>query len=306
MKIDREHLTAFENGLNFLDVSKSAVPGKVLGYGEISSIFSIDGMPDIAFKRMPPFDDREQAERYVVNYETYCNYLKACGLHLPEDETIVVSRTDGRIILYIAQQRFPSERFGHKLIHRLEKEGVEALITAVIEAIEHVWRFNHQHDPAVRLAIDGQISNWVWIDTGIDHKLFYVDTSTPLFKLEDREQLDPELFLKSAPSFLRGIIRALFLQEVMDHYYIPYGVYRDLAANLYKEQRPDLIPFVVEVCNGFLHDGKKITEKDVKKYYQSDSLTWRVFLASRRLDRWLQTKILGNGYEYLLPGKIKR
>ena len=306
MKIDKELLEAFEKGLNFFDVGRSVVPGRVLGYGEISSIFSIEGMPDIAFKRMPPFGSREEAWRYAFNYQTYCDYLKACGLALPESETVIIPRSEEKAVLFIAQQLLPSARFGHKLIHHLDGEDTGMFIKEVVESIEKVWQYNRRHEGEVELAIDGQISNWVWMEKGTDRQLYYVDTSTPLFKLGGHEQLDPELFLKSAPSFLRGIIRALFLQEVMDHYYDAYGVYRDLAANLYKEQRPDLIPYVLKICNRFLPDGRKVTERAVKKYYQSDSLTWSVFLASRRLDRWLRTKILREKYEYLLPGKIKR
>ncbi len=306
MKIDREHLTAFEYGLNFSDVGKSTVPAKVLGYGEISSIFHIDNMPGIAFKRMPPFDSQEQAWRYALNYKTYCDYLKECGLLLPEDETVIIPLAGGRVVLYIAQERLPTENFGHKLLHRLNVEEEKMLIQVVVDAIERIWLFNKEHDGKIQLAIDGQISNWVWMNAKESGKLYYVDTSTPLFKLKGREQLDPELFLKSAPSFLRGIIRALFLQEVMDHYYDPYGVYRDLVANFYKEQRPDLIPMALEICNAHQSGDQQLTERDIKKYYREDSLTWSVFLKSRKLDRWLQTKILRKKYEYLLPGKIKR
>ena len=306
MKIDREHLTAFEHGLNFKDVDKSSVPAKVLGYGEISSIFRIDDMPGIAFKRMPPFDSREQAGQYAINYKTYCDYLRECDLLLPEDETVIIPLADGRVVLYIAQEQMPTENFGHNLLHRLNVEEEKTLIQVVVEAIERVWLFNKEHDGKIQLAIDGQISNWVWMDAKESGKLYYVDTSTPLFKLEGREQLDPELFLKSAPSFLRGIIRALFLQEVMDHYYDPYGVSRDLVANFYKEQRPDLIPMALELCNAHLPGDQQLTVKAIKNYYREDSLTWSVFLKSRKLDRWLQTKILRKNYEYLLPGKIKR
>lgn len=306
MKIDHEQLHAFEHGINFKDVSKSDVPAKVLGYGEISSIFRIDRMPDIAFKRMPPFDNRGQAEQYAINYKTYCDYLRECKLMLPKDETIIIPLPDGRVILYIAQEQLSSEKFGHNLLHRLNENEEKVLIQSVIEAIERVWLFNREHDGEIQLAIDGQISNWVWLDTSKPGQLLYIDTSTPLFKVKGREQLDPELFLKSAPSILRSLIRALFLQEVMDHYYDPYGVYRDLVANFYKEQRPDLIPLALQICNAHLPDNQQVTEKDVKKYYREDSLTWSVFLKSRKLDRWLQTKVLKKKYEYLLPGKIKR
>jgi hypothetical protein len=53
-------------------------------------------------------------------------------------------------------------------------------------------------------------------------------------------------------------------------------------------------------------DEKSINIKEVEKYYKEDKLIWTLFLAFRKFDRWLSTKILHRQYEFILPGKIKR
>jgi hypothetical protein len=53
-------------------------------------------------------------------------------------------------------------------------------------------------------------------------------------------------------------------------------------------------------------DVKPITEKEVRSYYREDAMIWRLYLALRRFDRFLHTKILHKPYVYILPGKIKR
>jgi hypothetical protein len=137
--------------------------------------------------------------------------------------------------------------------------------------------------------------------------MIYVDTSTPLHRIEGQEQLDPELFLQSAPSFLRWIIRWLFLSDVMNRYYNPRSVYIDLTANLYKEQRPDLVPETIQIINRYITDDLgPLSVKEVKNYYREDKIIWTVFLAFRRLDCWISTKLLRRRYEFILPGKIKR
>jgi hypothetical protein len=137
--------------------------------------------------------------------------------------------------------------------------------------------------------------------------MVYIDTSTPLYRKQGEEQLDPELFLQSAPSFLRWIIRLLFLKDVINRYYEPRQVYIDLAANLYKEQRPDLIPPTMNVINQCIpNDLPPLTEKEVKRYYREDKLIWTLFLAFRRFDCWLKTKLFRERYEFILPGKIAR
>jgi len=84
-------------------------------------------------------------------------------------------------------------------------------------------------------------------------------------------------------------------------------VYIDLAANLYKEQRPDLIPLTVTIINRQLGpDQKPLTVDEVDKYYREDKLIWSFYLSFRRIDRWLTTRILRRRYEYILPGKIRR
>ena len=41
------------------------------------------------------------------------------------------------------------------------------------------------------------------------------------YRIEGAEQLNAELFLRSAPSFLAWILRLLFLEDVVDRYYDP-------------------------------------------------------------------------------------
>lgn len=305
-RINKLILREFEEGLNTIHIEKSVIPARILGYGEISSVFEIDGMPGLAFKRMPLFDNRAEAEKYVLNYQEYCVSLKAAGIELPESETVILEQ--GKlVILYIVQPILQLHHFGHKLLHSMPDDKIEFLLRQIAVSINKVWVFNREHQPGLEIAIDGQISNWVWAEEGGEHKLYFIDTSTPLLRKNGVEQFDPELFLKSAPSFLRWLIRWLFLDEVMTHYYDPEKVFVDLAANLHKEQRPELIPEALNILNEFITDRSiKITKEMVDKYYREDKITWWLFLLLRRIDRWIKVSFLGKGYVYILPGKIKR
>jgi len=307
MHIDKGLLYRFEQGLDPQHFEKSSIPAQIIGYGEISSIFQIGDNEETAFKRMPLFSDRASAEKYEQQYHEYCGLLGKAGITLPEHETIIIEAPKRPATLYIAQKKLPSDRLGHQLIHHFESDEVKILLDRIVSAIEGVWQYNTSIMPAIKLAIDGQISNWVWLDQDEARTLYFIDTSTPLFRKNGIEQIDPELILKSAPGFLRWIIRWLFLDDVLNRYYIPRLVYTDIAANLFKEQRPDLIPVCLDVINRYLSDDKgPLTFKEVEKYYKEDKLIWTLFLAFRRIDRWLTTKIFSRRYEFILPGKIKR
>ena len=307
MNVDEELLRRFEAGLNPQDIEGSSIPATILGFGEMSAIFQIADNKKIAFKRMPLFSERSSAERYARRFEEYCLLLIKAGLGLPEHQTAVVQVPDRPVVCYIAQQRFPLERFGHRLIHHLPSKQILSLIERVVLEISKVFIFNRSGMPSIEIALDGQISNWVETGGADGPAMIYIDTSTPLFRKEGVEQLDPELFLKSAPAALRWIIRLLFLEGVMNRYYDQRQVYIDLAANLYKEQRPDLVPITVEIINQHLFENlQPVTPRDVQNYYREDKLIWTLFLAFRKVDRWVKTKLVRKRYEFILPGKIKR
>src|SRR5262249_17485496 len=77
-------------------------------------------------------------------------------------------------------------------------ERVPWLVQRVLRELHKVWEYNGRQSP-MRVAIDGQLSNWAI--EGFDGdaarlddpvSLLYIDTSTPLYRIEGREQLDPE------------------------------------------------------------------------------------------------------------------
>ena len=307
MLIDENLLAQFEIGLNPQNLKDSPIPATIIGYGEISAIFQIADNPDVALKRLPLFSDRAAAEKYVHQYHEYCRLLIEAGLSLPDHQTYIIQPPDRPIAVYIAQRKLPLERFGHQLIHVMDGQEIQSLLENIVSEMDKIWRFNQSARPALELALDGQLSNWVWLENADSQSMVFIDTSTPLFRKKGVEQLDPELFLKSAPAFLRWILRLFFLDDVINRYYDPRLVYMDLAANLYKEQHAALIPLAVKIINTILSDNMKpLTEEEVAKYYRQDMLIWTLFLAFRRLDRWFTTKLFRQRYEFILPGKIKR
>jgi len=299
-----ERLQQFENGLDPRDPVKAAIPCSILGYGEISCVLEIDNQDQTAAKRMPLFEDKTEAVKYADNYRLYCEHLRSAGLTIPPDKTAIVKGLSGIFTLYILQDQLDPQRFCHQLIQTNRPEENQAMAAGIIREIEKIWRFNDEHHPRLALAIDGQLSNWVYSETG---ELLFIDTSTPLMRINGQESLDPELLLKSAPSFLRWLIRWQFLDDVMTRYYDRRLVYTDLIANLFKEQCADLVPQWISLINAETADKMEpLVLDEVKAYYKEDKLIWRLFLGLRRLDRWIKTKLLGKRYEFVLPGKIKR
>ena len=321
MQVDVELLQEFERGLDPAHPEQSKIPARVLGYGEISTIFEIqsDSVKDLACKRLPIFQTQDEVTRYEQIYRDYNDLLeKKIGINVPAYGFAWFASDSGRITAYDVQQKLPSASIGNRAIQLLNTENILTLFLLVLRELCKVWIFNAAN-PQEALGIDGQISNWAisgfdpenpHIEMGM--KLLYFDTSTPLMKKSGVEQLDPELFMRSAPSFLVWMIRWLFLEGVMTRYYDARLVTIDLIANFYKEQRPEVVPHLVKAANDFFAgEGKSLTikplmEKEIQSYYKEDAQIWIIFLALRRFDRWLHKYIMRNPYVYILPGNIKR
>ncbi|MBM4446451.1 MAG: hypothetical protein FJ023_03750 [Chloroflexi bacterium] len=319
MKINADLLKEFERGLDPSHPENSKIPAKVLGYGEISTVFAIEGEPKLACKRMPIFRHQEELDQYKTIYDEYNRILNdQVGINVPPFGFVSFACDAGYIVCFDVQEKLPSESFGDKLIHILKDDDLITFFRLVLKQLKKVWDFNEK-GTGIQIGIDGQISNWAIRGLNpnsphIDSKtqLYYIDTSTPFIRKNGKEQLDPELFLRSAPSFLHWLIRWLFLKDVMTRYYNFHLVVVDLIANFYKEQRPELIPKLVQVANDFFAkeakglEIKPITAEEVRSYYKEDALIWTIFLAMRRLDRFIHRRILHKPYIYILPGKIKR
>lgn len=301
MNLNQIIISRFEDQLDPQNIESSKIPARLIGFGEISAIIELKDLPGIVLKRMPMFPDETSAARYLETYREYCQLLKSAGLNLPQDDAVIVRKSEKLTVLYFAQQKFEPQQIGNKVVVGLNGQRLERFIQSVINAVYKVLSFNKSQN-VYQLAIDAQISNWAYDEK--KSKLYYIDTSTPLYKVNGREQLNPELILTSAPSFGRAIMRKFFLQDVMNRYYDEKSVNMDLVANLYKEKLQHLIPLFLEKINETAES--KLNEKEVADYYKEDKFIWALFLRLRKIDRWLHNNIYRKQYQFILPDKIER
>ena len=320
MKIDIEVLKKLEKTIDTSNPEKGEIPIKILGYGEISLVFELLNNPEqIAYKRIPIFENEKQVNRHIWAYNEYNRILiEDVGLNLPNYDVAWFRDNEDKIQFYCVQEKISSESVGNRVIHDLSTEDIETLILLVMREKKKVWVYSKNHE-TIDIGLDGQISNFAIIGYDPnnpkiekDTKLLYLDTSTPMFRKNGIEAMDAELFLESTPSFLRFIVKAAFLDEVVDRYYDWRLVTIDLIANFFKEQRPELIPGIIHKVNKFFKEEasefniKPITFEEVQKYYKNDKMIWVIFQNARKIDRFIKTKLFKKKYDFYLPGKIER
>lgn len=323
LEIPNEHLEAFEAALDPAHPERSSVPADILGYGEMSTVltFSVPPYNRYAFKRMALFRSSAEIDTYEGHYRHYNAALARLGLRLPNYGVNRVPDASGQIVLYLSQDRLDGRSIANKVLHDLPKDDALRLLRAIQQAALAVFLHNHtaSQQKGSTYSLDIQISNWAVEGydpqsprfTG-DESLLYIDTSTPMYRIDGKEQLDPELFLRICPASLVWIIRWLFLEGVLQRYYNFRLVVLDLLANLIKEGREDLLESAVSQANAFFAEQaavlacRPLTQKEIRSYYKEDALIWRLFLSFRRMERFLKTKIQRKRYNIILPGPIKR
>lgn len=320
--IDIQLLNDFEKGLDPRHPERSRIPAGIIGYGEMSTIFEINlpSLDSYAFKRMPIFRSTEEIDYYEILYREYNRLINDdIGIHIPESASVRVIPDEGNLVLYIVQQKLPPQSICDRVIKVLDDNSIGELVVLILREMKKVFEFNASGGQ-ITIGFDGQISNWAIKDydgsvpprIDKDTQFYYIDTSTPLMSERGVEKMNPDLFLRSAPSFMVWIIKWLFLEGVMTRYYDFHLVAVDLIANFYKEQRADLIPSLIERTNRFFEEGAQelgttpITKEEVHSYYREDALIWSLYLSLRKLDRFLHANILRKPYVYILPGRINR
>ena len=149
--------------------------------------------------------------------------------------------------------------------------------------------------------LDGQLSNW----TMVDGELIYLDVSTPLLRDDEGcELMDVDIFLACLPWALRGLVRRFMLRGILDPYYSPRGVVRDVLGNLIKEGLGERLPEWVPVATRTL--GQPVSVDEVGRHYAEDARTWRLLQRLRRVDRAWQRHVRRRPYPFLLPGPVQR
>ena len=320
LKIDIEILKKLERSIDIYNPENGEVPIKILGFGEISLVFELlDDVEPIAYKRIPIFDNEKQVKRHIWAYNEYNRILdQEVGLNIPKYDVAWFKDDEDKIQFYCLQEKISAESVGNRVIHQVNDDDIETLVLLVMREMKKVWEYNKNHE-TIDLGLDGQISNFSLIGydpnnpkIDMNTKLTYVDTSTPMFRKNGVEAMDAELFLKSTPSFLRFLVKAAFLDEVVDRYYDWRLVTIDLIANFFKEQKPELIPRIIRKVNEFFANEasdfkiEPITFLEVQKYYKNDKMIWVIFQNARKIDRFIKTKLFKKRYDFYLPEKIKR
>jgi hypothetical protein len=266
----------------------------VVGYGEITTVVEWTvGSDPVACKRLPGLADAAAFESYKDGVHRYIAELATTGVDVPKTVVHSVTAPDGTVTAYCVQAVLPAT----SLLPRVMNECGDSVAVGIFEQLVALVAATVTD----RVGLDAQLSNWAWHED----RLRYFDISTPFLRDEHgREAFDVELHISSVPWALRGLVRAFFLDTILDKYYTNRGALLDLLGNMIKERLEELLPAFVEVANRVVSPPFTVTE--IEKYYRGDARLWALLQALRRGDRWWQNTIRRRPYPFLLPKDLPR
>ncbi len=317
--VDLQLLSRFEAGLDPRRPEHGAVPARVLDYGELTTVLTIGGKEaaPLVYKRLPCFLTGDEAGQFEALHRRYVKTLgERAGLRVAATTTVHLPDASRRhVVVYIVQERLPEDTFCHMATYRMSPADVGRLVMAILAEAGKVFDLNEAHQGDTEVGFDAEMANWAIL--GYDHergglperfRLAYLDTNTPMMRRRGQEQLDPEPFLRSAPTPLLPIIRRTVLPEILSRFYDFRRVAIHLVSRFYDEGRPELVPGIIDAVNWyFLAERREphfqpVTIEQVRRFHRWERLIWRTHLWLLRIDRRAR-QVRGRSYPYILPAR---
>lgn len=296
-----QRLAAFEQAL--VPARPESVPGlRILGYGEVSAVLVLSDVPGLVLKRMAGFAGVAAAEAYRELVADYVVAVRSAGVRVLDTRILVVPRPGRGPVTYLVQPEVAQDRLGHSIMRTSDDATHEQLLHRVLDAILAV-----REDADEDVAVDAQLSNW-YLPSGVDVLPVLLDVGTPFLRRDGHQAMDAELILATAPAPLRPIFRRLgTVHAYFEDYFDPRTAAVDLLGNYHKEGRPDRIDAALAVVNQRLEPlgASPVTRREVDRYYRSDALLLGFWLAARRAERAIRLRT-GRGYDFILPGRVRR
>ena len=287
---------------------------EIVGYGEVSTVFSLAALPDHVCKRMAGFRDAAAVQQYVAVVQRYIARLTELGVQVAATVPVCVHTPASGELVYLLQPRLDPAGFGNHLLRDASDDVLLAAVERVLMAVHPLLRANRTPRGGRTITVDAQLSNWHFPVYGDDVGApTLIDVGTPFMRCNGVDEMGLELFLAPVPAPMRPLYRrARLVERYIDDYFEPRKLLADLLGNFYKEGRPDRIDLALAHINQWLGGpgadlgARAITRQAVDGYYRKDAQLLELFLKVRRLDRFVRTRLLRQRYNFVLPGPIRR
>ncbi len=178
---------------------------KLLGHGEVTIVLGWPATaPEHALKRVPPFDTLERATTYIRACEENFDVLRAAGIGIWPTALHVITRSDGRAVVYHHQPIADTAQLGTNVLRAAPPADHHPFLEAIAVATKAVTRPD--------FGFDVNAANWLWDGATATQ----IDFSSPFLLDERRKDLrfDTAAFLREYPAAMRPVVKRELLKLV--------------------------------------------------------------------------------------------
>ena len=308
-KVNLQKLAEFEQQIDLMQPEGGPFGCKIVGYGELTAVMTIEALPGKVFKRISGFVSESEARSYVDAINRYLQLLGERGILVaPTAASVIIGATP---VVYLIQPLLDVSRLGHSLLHTASERELQLVLEQVLDTLESMLKQNREVNNGIEVAADAQLSNWYFPAEG--GKPCLIDVGTPIFRINGRMETFSGNIYRALPQPIRWGVRKLqMVEDYFLHYFDMKGLIFDILGNMIKENAENRLSEGLAYINSWLKqrpewsDIGPITEKAIRRFYWFDAVTLELLLRVRRYNRFIHNQILKKRYDYVLPGKIAR
>ncbi len=261
---------------------------RLLGHGEISIVLAWpqDG-PTAALKRVPPFRNAAEAQRYVDVCHGFFDRLRAADVAIWPTELLTLARADGKAVVYHRQPIADTTQLGSNVLRDAARAESHPLLDAIVDAAARVC------GPTV--GFDVQLANWLW-DGNTATQL---DFTSPFTLTASRKDItyDAHAFLQEYPLVVRPYLKRE-LTQLIQRYTTAEGALADMVSNMLKEGLDGWVDAAIAAINQRL--GTTLRRETAQGMLDEDRKFMPMVLKLKKSQRWWLHHT-GRRYEALLP-----
>lgn len=261
---------------------------RLLGHGEISIVLAWPQQaPTVALKRVPPFRNAFDAERYVAVCHGFFETLRAAGVAIWPTELLTLVRADGKAVVYHRQPIADTSQLGSNVLRSATPADTHPLLDAIVDAAGRVC--------APTIGFDVQLANWLWDGTTATQ----LDFTSPFILTPNGKDItyDAHAFLQEYPLALRPYLKHE-LTGIIQRYTTAEGALADMVSNMLKEGLDDWVDPAVATINRRL--GLSLQRSTAQQILDEDRKFMPMVLKLKKSQRWW-LQHTGRRYEALLP-----
>ncbi len=261
---------------------------RLLGHGEISIVLAWPQTePTVALKRVPPFRNASEAQRYVDVCNGFFDTLREADVAIWPTELLTLVRADGRAVVYHRQPIADVAQLGSNVLRNAAPADSHPMLDAIVEAAARVC--------SPEVGFDVQVANWLWDGTTATQ----LDFTSPFTLTSSRKDItyDARAFLQEYPLVVRPYLKRE-LTTIIRRYTTAEGALADMVSNMLKEGLDAWVDPALASINQRL--GTTVHRETAQGMLDDDRKFMPLVLKLKKSQRWWLHHT-GRRYEALLP-----